>query len=71
MRMIWYVVRHPVMGYLQDVGRQKNRYTIRLTNEPGGARLYATLSGAKAARERCVERCGAGFVVEEREVETA
>lgn len=69
MQVIWYVVRHPVMGYLQDVGRQRNRYTIRLTNEPGGARLYATLGGAQAAREKCMERCGAGFVVEEKAVE--
>lgn len=69
MKQVFYVVLHPAAGYVMDVGKKKNQYTIKLNKEPRYARLYATLGHAKAAAEKCMERFGAGFVVEEREVD--
>lgn len=68
MTQTFYVVRHPVAGYVVDIGRDRNKYTIRLSKEPDQARLYATLSYAHKAADKCTARFGAGFVVEEREV---
>lgn len=69
MKQVFYVVRHPAAGYVMDIGRNRGQATIRLHKVPQYARLYATLGGAKRAAERCMEHFGAGFVVEEREVE--